>query len=341
MATTHGRIGRQPGRAALDVEELLGAHVGPEAGLGADDVAGDERQPVGDDRVVAVGDVGERPGVDERRPALERLEQVRLQGVLQQHGHRPGHADVLGRDRLAVGRGREDDPSQAGPQVLQVRGQGQDRHDLGADRDDELGLARDAVLAAAEADDHVPEGPVADVEDARPEDPLRIDAERVLVVEAVVEERAGQVVGRADRVDVAGQVEVEVLHRDDLAVAAAGRAALDPEHRPERRLADADRRLAPDRVQALGQADGRRGLALAQRRRRDRGDDDVLAARSLRLQAPDGLEGDLGLRRAVQLDLVIGQAQVTGDVDDRTRRDGAGDLQIGREGHQTPRLDTG
>ena len=34
----------------------------------------------------------------------------------------------------------------------------------------------------------------------------------------------------ADGVDVAGQVEVEVLHRDDLAVAAAGRAALDAEH---------------------------------------------------------------------------------------------------------------
>ena len=110
------------------------------------------------------------------------------------------------------------------------------------DRDDELGLARDAVLAATEPDDDVAQRPVADVEDARPEDPVRIDAERVLVVEAVVDEGAGQVVGRADRVDVAGQVEVEVLHRDDLAVAAAGRAALDPEHRPERRLADVDRR---------------------------------------------------------------------------------------------------
>ena len=68
--------------------------------------------------------------------------------------------------------------------------------------------------------------------------------ERVAVVEVVVDERGGEVVGRADRVDVAGQVEVEVLHRDDLAVAAAGGAALDPEHRAEARLADAHRRLA-------------------------------------------------------------------------------------------------
>ena len=88
-----------------------------------------------------------------------------------------------------------------------------------------------AVLAPAEPDDDVAQGAVADVDDARPEDPVRVDAERVLVVEAVVEERAGEVVRRADGVDVAGQVEVEVLHRDDLAVAAAGRPALDPEDR--------------------------------------------------------------------------------------------------------------
>ena len=274
-------------------------------------------------------------------PPFERLEQVRLQGVLQQHGHRAGDADVLGRDGLAIRGRREDDPPEPRPEVLQVGGQRQDGHDLGADRDDELRLARDAVLATAQADDHVAQGPVADVEDARPEDPLRVDAERVLVVQAVVEERAGQVVGRPDGVDIAGQVEVEVLHRDDLAVAATGRAALDPEDRTERRLADAHGGLAADRVEPLGQADGRRGLALAERRRGDRGHDDVLAARPFRLEAPDGLERDLGLGRAVQLELGVGETEVPRDIDDRTRRDGAGDLQIGWERHQTPRLDTG
>ena len=132
---------------------------------------------------------------------------------------------------LAIRVGRQDDPPEPGAQVEQVGRERQDRHHLGADRDHELGLARDAVLAPAEADDDVAERAVADVEDPRPEDPVRVDPERVLVVEAVVEERAGQVVRRPDGMDVAGQVEVEVLHRDDLAVAAAGRAALDPEDR--------------------------------------------------------------------------------------------------------------
>ena len=133
MATTTAASGHEPRRPALDVEELLGTHVGPEPGLGAHDVVGDQREAVGDDRVVAVRDVGERAGVDERGPTFERLQQVRLERVAQQDGHRAGDADVLGRDRLAVHRRRQDDPAEAGAQVLEVGREREDGHDLGAD----------------------------------------------------------------------------------------------------------------------------------------------------------------------------------------------------------------
>ena len=210
---------------------------------------------------------------------------------------------------LPVGRRREHDPAEPRAQVEQVRGQGQDRHDLRPDGDDELRLARDPVLAAAQPDDDVAQRPVADVDDARPEDAVQVDAQRVLVVEAVVEERAGQVVGRTDRVDVAGQVEVEVLHRDDLAVAAAGRPALDPEDRTERRLADVDGRLPADVVEPLGEPDRGRRLALAERGRGDRRHEHVLAARALLLEPLDRLERHLGLGRSVQLELAVGDAR--------------------------------
>ena len=65
------------------------------------------------------------------------------------------------------------------------------------------------------------------------------------------EHRREEVVRGADRVDVAGEVEVEVLHRHDLGVAGTGRAALDPEHGPERRLAQAEDGVAADRAEAL------------------------------------------------------------------------------------------
>jgi hypothetical protein len=62
--------GRSP-TPALDVEELLGTHVGAETGLGADDLVRCERKAVRDDRVVPVGDVRERSAVA-RTPARPR-----------------------------------------------------------------------------------------------------------------------------------------------------------------------------------------------------------------------------------------------------------------------------
>jgi hypothetical protein len=93
----------------------------------------------------------------------------------------------------------------------------------------------------------------------------------------VVHHRREQVVGRGDGVEVAGEVEVDVLHRHHLRVAAAGRAALDAEARAQRRLAQADGGALPDRVQRVAEADGGGGLALAGRRGTDAGDEHQLA----------------------------------------------------------------
>ena len=76
----------------------------PKPRLGDDVVAELEADEVGDERRVAVGDVGERAAVDERGLALERLHEVRLDRVLEEHGHRAGRLQLLGRDRLALPR---------------------------------------------------------------------------------------------------------------------------------------------------------------------------------------------------------------------------------------------
>ena len=102
----HAGARREPAEAAHDVAELLEAEVAREPRLG-DDVVGElERDPVLDDRVVRVGDVAERPGVQQHRLVLERLDEVRLDRVAHHDGHRAGDPEVLGRDRLAVVRSR-------------------------------------------------------------------------------------------------------------------------------------------------------------------------------------------------------------------------------------------
>jgi hypothetical protein len=82
VATITAR-GLQPRLAALDVEELLGAQVRAEAGLGHDILAQLQRRGGGDHAVAAMRDVGEGPAVDEGRVVLERLHEVGLHRVLE------------------------------------------------------------------------------------------------------------------------------------------------------------------------------------------------------------------------------------------------------------------
>src|SRR6185312_10568423 len=102
----------------------------------------------------------ERAAVDERRLALERLDEVRLDRVLEQNGHRAGRLQLLGRDRLALPRVGDRDRPEALAQVEEVARDGGDRHHLRGGGDVEAGLADVAVRAAAEAEDDVAEGTV-------------------------------------------------------------------------------------------------------------------------------------------------------------------------------------
>ena len=103
--------------AALDVEKPLGAHVGAESGLRQQVVTAADADAVGDDRRVARGDVAEGAGVDEHRAVLGGLQQVRLDGVLEDDRHRPGGMQVLRGDWLLGAVVADDDTSQPGAQV--------------------------------------------------------------------------------------------------------------------------------------------------------------------------------------------------------------------------------
>ena len=75
---------------------------------------------------------------------------------------------------------------------------------------------------------------------ALPGDLLGVDAQGVALLDVVVQHGGQQVVGRADGVEIAGEVEVDVLHGHHLGVAAAGGAALDAEHRAQGGLPQGD-----------------------------------------------------------------------------------------------------
>ena len=186
--------------------------------------------------------------------------------------------------------------------------------------------------AAPRPIDDVAQRPVVDVEHPAPADRVRVDAERVAHVQVIVEHRREQVVRRGHRVHVAGQVQVQRLERHRLAVAAARRAALDPERRSHRRLPDRDRGALADVPHGLAEPDRRRGLPLAERGRRDRGDHHVARPWPAG-QRLDGAEPDLGDELAVRLDQPGRYPDVLGDLGDRLERGLPGDLQRARHRH--------
>jgi hypothetical protein len=109
------------------------------------------------------------------------------------------------------------------------------------------------VRAAAEAGDDVPEVSVVHVHAPAPGDRQRVEPGLVSVVQVRVDHRGKEVVRRGDRMQVAREVEVEVLHRDDLGVAPSRSPALHAEHRAEGCLAQAQHRPPAEDAEALGQ----------------------------------------------------------------------------------------
>ena len=96
------------------------------------------------------------------------------------------------------------------PEIAAVAGHGEHRHHLGGGRDVESGLAGEGpVLAEPEGD--AAQDAVFDVETATPRDRGRVDPELVAMHEMRVDRGREQVVRRCDRMQVAGEVEIDVF----------------------------------------------------------------------------------------------------------------------------------
>ena len=106
---------------------------------------------------------------------------------------------------------------------------------------------------------------------------------------------------RGDRVEIAREMQIDLLHRNDLRITTTSRTTLHAEAWAERRLAKADCRLLADPVQAIAQTNCRRRLAFTCRRRVDRRYKDQLAVLLL-FERRNVIEIDLGDATTIRLD---------------------------------------
>ncbi len=68
---------------------------------------------------------------------------------------------------------------------------------------------------------------------------------------------------------IAGEMQVDLVHRDHLRIPTTGRAAFDAEHGPQRGLADADNDLLAEPAHGLGDSHRDGGFAFPCRSRTD------------------------------------------------------------------------
>ena len=156
------------------------------------------------------------------------------------------------------------------------------------------------------------QGAVVHVERARPGDTCGVEIELVAVEHVRVDERGEQVVSRRDGVEVAVEVQVDLVGGLDLRASAARRSALHAEDGAERRLARGEDGALADALKPLHEADGGDGLAFAGYGRRGGGHEDQLAV-SIETRIMQQIERKLGADRAALFVEVLGQVQLVGD----------------------------
>jgi hypothetical protein len=135
-------------------------------------------------------------------------------------------------------------------------------------------------------------------------------------MKVVVQHGREKVVRRCDRMEVAGEVQVDFIHRHNLRVPTPCGTTLHTEDRAEAWLADADYHLLAQPTERLTDADGHRALPLASWSGVDAGDEHQPTFGP----APrDRLGAYLGLVPAVRENLLRTESHLSGNVRDGTK----------------------
>ena len=315
----HYRVGNKSCFAALDVEELLSSEVSAKARLGYGVFAQLKSELCSSYGVTAVGDVCERSAVNKSGSVFKSLNEVRLDSVLKQSRHRALCLKVTGKHGSAVVCISHENVAKTGLEVVKRLCKAENSHYLAGNGYHKVVLSRYTVNTSAKTYRYVAQSSVVGVGNTGENYSSLVDTKLVALLEMVVNHSAKQIVCGGDSMEVTCEVQVDILHRNDLRISSARSSALDSEYRAERRLTQSDNGVLSELVHSHTETYRGRGFALARGGGVDSRYENQLTVRTT-LHSLEKLVVYLRLILAVKLKLVVGNAEFLRDFGDGKHR---------------------
>ena len=269
----HSEVWLQTSLAALDVVELLCTEVGTESSLCNGIVAILQSGSSSHHGVTAMGDVGKRTAVNEGRSALCGLNQVWLQGIEEQSHDTSTYTHILDGEWFVILCDTEENIVDATTQVVNASCETHDSHDFRSRSDIESSLCLDAVLIADTGDDAA-ETTVVYVHHAAPENLLQLESLCLVLETVVVQKGSNHVVSLGDGMKIASEMEIDLIHRQNLGVTATCSTTLHAEARTQRWFAKSHYGFLANLLHTQGETHRYGGLAITSLGRTDSGNED-------------------------------------------------------------------
>ena len=274
-----------------------------------------------------MGDVGEGPSMNEGGSSLQGLHQIGLQGVFQQGRHGSFGLEVMGGDRPVVIGVGHNDSAKAFLQVGDTVSQAENRHNLRGHGDFKAVFTGDALHPSSQAVHDVAELAVVHIHAAFPDNFLSVDSQGVALLNMIVQHSGQEIVGRSNGVEIPGEVEIDVLHGNDLGVSTPGRAALYAEDRSQGGLPQGHQGVLSQAAESVGQSHGGGGLSFSCGSGGNGGDQNQLAVGTV-LQFPQKAAVHLRFAGSVLLKGIRFNAAGSGNLSNRTCLGALGDFNI-------------
>ena len=147
---------------------------------------------------------------------LQRLHQIGTKCLPQQRRHGALRLQITGENRLARRIIANENATQPLPQIVEITGKAQNGHDFAGDADLEAVEAGRAVCFTAQSDFNPPQSTVVHIHTAAEYHPFGVNIKHIPLMNMIVNQGGKQVVGSGNGMNIAGKVQVDLLHRQHL-----------------------------------------------------------------------------------------------------------------------------